>query len=489
MKMKKTNKIKDPIKIYRIQAITAIFLILSMIASAQTTTDAYQSDFYVTTAAQPAIIDPAAATLTTTEPTILPIPTTQLIKPATIDYSILQLRPITTASTTTTIEQPVKELDLYEIPPEDLDYAVGNIATERQEPTDTTRDRVTTRIEEGELSKEADEFQEVSPLKYRSAMYYLQDTDPEMYQKLQYAKDITPDTLERTVQITDQTIAFSDILQKDTQTAGVKSAVRLQSIDGQMYALVPKATLADRQVILQMRDSESAPIADIIIKYGDKTQAITGGEKRAVESMRLVTYPKETMIRTLSNQFLKIKVKIDADLLNINDETALDLNTQTSIDQGINAQFRKVAESQRLALIDRAGVFTVKKTQLTNKEDIDNVKVIFYIQKEWRANDKKDHVKIMRYDETNRQVQILPTQHIEEEEGYDIYSAYSPEGLSTFAVFMVDTIESASPEEFKTAQLKKFGLPLLLLVMVGGIFVGTFFSRMRQKPDKKKKEA
>jgi hypothetical protein len=253
-----------------------------------------------------------------------------------------------------------------------------------------------------------------------------------------------------------------------------------------MFALVPTAILKDREAIIQMTDSQKQPIADIMIKYGDTVNEVPGGEKREIESMKLVTRAQETRIRTLSNQFLNVKVHIDADLKNIPEGAALDLNTQTTIDQEINSKFRAVSKSQRLALIDRAGVFTVKKTILKNNEDVTNVRIIFKIQKEWQANSRKDHVKIMRFDETTGDTQILPTRHVGEEEGYEVYTAYSPDGLSTFAVFMVDTIQSGSPAEFKTAQLKRFGFPMLIIVIVGGIFVGTYFSRVKNKPEKKR---
>lgn len=409
------------------------------------------------------------------------VQTIEAFQPSDFFYHETVAIPVETESSSKVTQQSLGQLDLYEIPPDELEIAIESIAEEKGEPIKATKERVAERSKQGTLHEEVAEFKKRSPLKFRSALYYLSETNPETYRKIQHIADVKPQDMRKVVEVFDQKVDVSKVFLDEGARISQLQKVALKTSDNNLYALVPENFQLLARGHLELTDSQQKPIADLIINYADTMRTIDGVEERSIESIRLVTHEEETNIKTLANQFITITVHLDAKLKQLSQDTALDLNTQTSIDPQINDQFRKLARAQKLALVDRAGVFTVKRTALSNQDDIKEANIIFKIEKTWNGNNARDRVKIFRYDEETLQTQILPTAFVGEEGRYAIFRGASPRGLSTFAVFMVETIQSAEPAEFKMGIFKRFGLPLFLIVLVGGIFVGTFISKGKDK--------
>jgi hypothetical protein len=293
--------------------------------------------------------------------------------------------------------------------------------------------------------------------------------------------------------------------------------------NGKMTAIMPKEASEQNKITITLQDSTGKDAADIVAELEDTAEATlsttaTTAERAAasaltsanlqekkVKRMKLISKEKKLELRTAKDQTQKLKARIEVDLNSLNEGSALDISMTDQLDAAIERRFSKLAEKNKLKVIDRGGVIVVTKTELKNKQEVEKAEIIFSIEKSWLGKRDKKQVKILRYDEETDTEQMLPTTYVgTDSEGYLIFRGESANGLSTFAVFMTDTITPDAAEAdtttettdasqttagrslFSTRGLKTFLIPLLIIVTVGAAFVSSVLMSSESKAKKRK---
>lgn len=410
------------------------------------------------------------------------------VQPTLIDYKTM-IAPVDStakvATQSTMAVEPVKvaTLNFYDgITDSDLDNAATQIAKENNEDTAVARQRIYDEKSNGTLALEVETFKNEHPVKFAAAEYYIKTRDQELYVAVQNLPKVTPDFLQRNTYRTVSSIDFGNV-----NIAPVKavSYPTLQAGRTGLSVVMPQKNANDLSSSFSLMDTKGNMAAQIIVKYGaDSTTNKFGDAVRNVEQARIVSFEKSTEIKTKSNDIIKVKVFIDAELNNINPDSRIDVTVESEPRADIAQSFNRYAQANGFVIVDRAGSMTVEKQGMENGKEIGSANIIFKVPKEWLAGKDKQKFRIFRNDDTGNN-QILPVRYDgEDNEGYAIFVAESKDGLSTFALFMVQTIKTGEPGKFSWSSLKAAMLPIIIVIVVGGMFAGTYFYR---KGDKKRK--
>jgi competence protein ComGC len=255
--------------------------------------------------------------------------------------------------------------------------------------------------------------------------------------------------------------------------------VKLEKVDGKMAISLPKGSETKEQAKIKLRDLSGEEIAELVADFGQLTESemdrIGKGDAslRSIRSLRLVSKEKEVAIKDSKGNDHRIKAHIDVGLSSINEGSSLDITTNNELDEEVNARFDRLAKEKKLKLADRGGVMKIDKVELNNGQEVQDANITFKVEPEWVGQDNVNNVRIFRYDEGY--AEVLPTTFAGiDEEGLLIFEGESSKGLSTFAVFMTDTMTEMDDTSFDFGKMKAFLLPLLIIVTVGAAFVGSF---------------
>jgi PGF-pre-PGF domain-containing protein len=275
-------------------------------------------------------------------------------------------------------------------------------------------------------------------------------------------------------------IKFSDALNVENV-----DEPKLEKTGTTLNAVVRKGAEAKQQAHIKLKDISGDEVANIVADYGQLTESeksrIEKGEAvlRSIRSLRIQSNENDASITDAKGNKHRIKGSINVNLKSINDDSSLDITADNNLDENIKNKFENVAKDRKIKLLNRGGVLKVEKTALKNGQEIQNATVTFKVEPEWIGEDNINNVKIMRFDEESGTSQVLPTQFSGvDEEGMLVFDGVSKDGLSTFAIFMTESIAPTEQDtKFSWSSLKAFILPLLLIVTIGAAYVGSVVRR------------
>lgn len=184
---------------------------------------------------------------------------------------------------------------------------------------------------------------------------------------------------------------------------------------------------------------------------------------------------------TTDEQQIKFKNKIiraalDVNLKNLPEGSSLSVKEVTDLAEEKKAKFEELATKNGLLIKDRLATLKVDKVNLENEEDIKNATVIFKIEKGLIDDPKR--IKIFREDE--EKYEMLPTYFVGEENGLFIFEGVSKNGLSTFVVFMTESIEKTEIKNIPKVNLGRL-VPLVMIGIIAGIVIATIVSKKKMR--------
>jgi len=276
-------------------------------------------------------------------------------------------------------------------------------------------------------------------------------------------------------------IKMSDMLKAENQP---EDNVTLEKTGKTFNVVLKKGSETKQQAHIKLKDLSGDEIADITADYGQLTDSekmrIQKGEAvlRSIRSLRLESKENDVSVTDTKGNKHRMKAKIDVNLNSMNDDSALDITADNELNDNIKSKFDDVAKNNKMKLSNRGGVLKVEKTALKNGQEVQNATVSFKVEPEWLGEENMNNVKILRFDEETGNSQVLSTEFAGiDDEGMLEFNGISPNGLSTFAIFMTENLTQTSDTKFDWGSLKAFILPLMLIITIGAAYVGSVVRR------------
>ncbi len=129
-----------------------------------------------------------------------------------------------------------------------------------------------------------------------------------------------------------------------------------------------------------------------------------------------------------------VTASLEATLTGIPSGAALETTITDNISADAQSAFQIAAASDGLNVDATAYTMNIIRTNLENDEDISDATIRMAVSSEWvAANGGYEAITIIRWAE-DRTKEILETEYIDSENGMDIFTAFSPNGLSIFGL-------------------------------------------------------
>lgn len=314
--------------------------------------------------------------------------------------------------------------------------------------------------------------------------------DESKYNIIEIKTQLTPDavaqnetTAERKEII--EEINIGNILAEESldanKTVGVDKPVGIIYEENNMILLLPE-NVADNI-------NETGTISiDFVNQEEDSKITITAdvenfSKKRAkIRQLAINAEQRETKIE-VDGEEVNIKTDINVNLKRISRNAKLKIRTDNNLDEKTLDEFKDLARNKYLKISEPVGVLTVEKVALKNREDINSAKIRFFVDEKFVRKNKQKDFRVFRKNEETGEVQILDTKIIGIRKGYAVFVAESPDGLSTFANFMVETIESGDipkPAERNPVRFAPLIVYGVIIVAVGSIIIYSYANRQRK---------
>jgi len=223
--------------------------------------------------------------------------------------------------------------------------------------------------------------------------------------------------------------------------------VTVRTEGGKEIMDIDKSKLEGNITKIIMKDSAGNEAAEMITELQD-TREISGRIEGTIKNIEMTL--KEQQLRAAVKigekiEEIGIKAQITANLNKIPEDASVNMKVLNVVDKDKARDFETEALKRGLKIAGRAGSIRIDKINMKNIEDVKNATVTFKIDKSWLGNASVSQIKILKESDEGI-TEITETSYAGEENGQYIFTGISLNGLSTFAVFVTETITTTGTE-------------------------------------------